>query len=71
MGDEQRHAIVVSVPPVLVVEILRSSQDGLHDVTGYIGEAKIAALASEDELAVIDPEEMENGGVEVVNVGWV
>ena len=37
-------------------------------MTGYIGETEIAALASEDELAVIDPEEMENGGVEVVGV---
>ena len=54
MGDEQRHAIVVSVPPVLVVEILRSSQDGLHDVTGYIGEAEIAALCADGAAVQAD-----------------
>ena len=36
-----------------------------------IGQAIVAALEFEGELLVIDPEEMKNAGVQVVNADWI
>jgi len=36
-----------------------------------IGQAIVAALEFEGELFVIDPEEMKNAGVQVVNADWI
>ena len=47
------------------------SEDGLNDVTVDVGEAIVAALEFIGELFVIDSEEVEEGGVEIVNVDGV
>jgi hypothetical protein len=45
-------------------------EDGVKDVTVYIGESAFDAVVVEAELFVIDSEEVQCGGVEVVAVGW-
>ncbi len=48
----------------------RLGEDGVKDVTVYIGEPAFDAVVVEAELFVIDSEEVQCGGVEVVAVGW-
>ncbi len=43
----------------------------MKDVAVYIGEAAFDAVVVEPELFVIDSEEVQCGGVEVVAVGWL
>lgn len=49
-------------------EVARLRQNLLHDMAVHIGEAEIAAFVFEDEFFVLDAEEVEGGGVEVVDV---
>ena len=48
-----------------------SSQDRFDDVSVDVGEAEIAPLEAGGELGVIESEEVQDGGVEVVNVDFV
>ena len=49
----------------------RSCEDSLNDVSRYIGQTKIAATVAERELFMIEAEEVEDGGVEIMGVDWV
>jgi len=49
----------------------RLGQDRSDDFAGDVGEAETAALIFEGETLVINPEQAEHGGVEIVNVDRV
>src|SRR4051794_2271946 len=48
-----------------------SGQDRLDDVPGDVGQAEVAALLAVGEPQVVDAEEVEHGGMEVVDVDGV
>ena len=48
-----------------------SGQDGLDDVAGDVGEAETAPVVGIGELLVIKAEEVEDGGVEVMDIDLV
>ena len=48
-----------------------SGEDGADDVAGDVGEAEVATGVAVGELFVIEAEEVEDGGVEVVDAGGV
>ena len=52
----------------LDLNLLRSGQNFPHDITINIGETKIAPGVSVGEFLVINPEEMQNRRVDVMNV---
>ena len=45
-----------------------SRQDFFHHVAVHVGEAKVSALEGVGEAFVVDAEQMQHGGVEIVNV---
>ena len=47
------------------------SHDGAEDATADVGEAMVAAFEAEGEELVIEAEEVEHGGVEIVDVARV
>ncbi len=48
-----------------------SGQNSIDHFASKVGESEIAPRVTGGELFAIEPGEMENGGVEVVNVDWV
>src|SRR5262245_654022 len=55
----------------LVISITSSCQEFLDQLPVDVGEAEVAALRAEGELGVVDAEQMEDGGVQVVDVNAV
>ena len=43
-----------------------SQQDILDDIPVYIGQANVTATEAVGQLLVVDPEQVQNGGVEIV-----
>ena len=54
-----------------LAQIITSRQDVLHDMAVDVGEAEVSAGVAVGELFVIETHEVENGGVEVVDVDFV
>src|SRR5262249_55005141 len=48
-----------------------SSENSLHDMTMHIGQAIVPALVLEGQSSVIDAQEMQDGGLEVMDVNRV
>src|SRR5437763_690927 len=48
-----------------------SGEEFLHDATGYVGEAEVAALEAIGQLGVVEAQEVEEGRVQVVDVDLV
>ena len=48
--------------------IAASGEDGFYDLAVDVGETEVAALVVEGQALVVDAEEVEQGGVEVVDV---
>ena len=46
-------------------------QDVMHDMPRHVGEAEVAALVTVGQAAMIDAEQMQHRGVEVVHVDFV
>ena len=44
-----------------------SSQDAVHDPPSYIGQSEIAALEVVGQLGVVDPKQVQHGGVKIVD----
>src|SRR6186713_1291289 len=49
----------------------KSSQDVLDDVSGDVGQPEVAAAVAEGEPRVVQAEEVQDGGVQVVDVDAV
>ena len=49
----------------------RLGQDLLHDIAVNIGEAEVTAGVAVGELLVVDSEDVEDGGMEVVHMHFV
>ena len=47
------------------------SEDILYHVAVDVGEAEVAALEAEGEFLVIEAEEVEDGGLEIVDVDFI
>ena len=56
------------LPPLLVPNAPRQSsqKDVLDDVPMYIGQSNVTAAEAVSQLLVVDPEQVQNGGVEIV-----
>ncbi|MEY3459406.1 MAG: hypothetical protein RL215_2563 [Planctomycetota bacterium] len=46
----------------------RSADDGVDDISGDIGQSEVAAGVAEGELFVIESEEVEEGGMEIMDM---
>ena len=49
----------------------RSGQEILHDVSGDIRQPEITARVTESQCLMIESEQVQNGGVEVVDVNGI
>ena len=48
-----------------------SSQNVLHDLAINVGEAEVTALEAVGELFVIEPEQVHDGGLKVMDVNFI
>ena len=58
-------------PAVHPYHVYPSGEEGFHHLAVDVGETEVAALEAEGELFVVDAEQMQDGGVQVVHVNLV
>src|SRR5207249_2153427 len=63
--------LLTSAPTIREIRVKHSRQDFANDFAGDVGEAEVAAVEAVGETGVVEAEEVQDGGVEVVDVDGV